>query len=69
MDEKVLTELAKELSAFTNTTTRYSNSIVLYNMLVLYEVLRMQAKDPENNLSNILSISNAVAALSLSLRI
>ena len=69
MDERVLADLAKELSAFTNSTTRYSNGIVLFNMLVLYDILRAQARSPEANLSNILALSGAIAELSMSLRI
>lgn len=69
METEELLCKAQELSAFANSTTRWSNGVVLFNLFVLREMLQTQARQPETNLANILSISNAIAALSLSLRI
>lgn len=69
MNTEKLAERALELSAFSNSTTRYSNSVVLFTMFVLQEMLESQARQPETNMSNILAISNSIASLSLSLRI
>lgn len=69
MDTNKLAERALDLSAFTNSTTRNSNSIVLFTMFVLQDILETQAQDPQTNLTSILSIADSIAALSLSLRI
>jgi branched-subunit amino acid transport protein len=68
-DENLLLEKAKELSAFSNSTTRFGNGVVLFAMFVLCEILQEQARQPETNLQNILAIATAIADLSLSLRI
>lgn len=69
MDTNKLAERAMDLSAFANSTTRNSNSIVLFTMFVLQDILETQAQNPQTNLTSILSIANSIAALSLSLRI
>lgn len=69
MDNKNLAEKALELSAFSNTTMRFSNSVVLYAMFVLQEELQAQRQQPQDNLANILAISSTIAELSASLRI
>ena len=67
--DKDLAEKAKELSAFSNSAFRYSNGVVLYAMFLLYAILQEQAADPQNNLATILSVTQQIAALSLSLRV
>lgn len=69
MDTSILAEKAKDLSAFANSTTRFSNSIVLYTMFVLQDLLETEVRQPQVNLDNILAIANAIAMLSTSLRI
>lgn len=69
METHKLAEKAMDLSAFANSTTRFSNSIVLYTMFILQDILETLAKDPQANLTSILAVADSIAGLSLSLRI
>ena len=69
MFDDCLLEKAREFSEFPNSTLRAGNFVVLFAMLLLFDILQTLAKDPLNNLAQILQVTAAIADLSLSLRI
>lgn len=58
-----LFEKAQRLAGTTSSAAIASNAITLYAMLVLQNMLAVQAKDPLNNLDKIILITNNIATL------
>ncbi|SFL94776.1 hypothetical protein [Pelosinus propionicus] len=54
---------------FPRLATTTGNSIALFTMLVLKEILKQQAMNPIDNLTNILAISSSIADLNSSIKI
>ena len=68
---KCVEELEKKagrLAASTHDTIVAGNSVVIFTMLVLEEVLEQLALDPITNLNSILAIANSVATLNSSIQ-
>ncbi|WP_371378067.1 hypothetical protein [Sporomusa aerivorans] len=68
-----LEELERKAKRLTSCSTRATivtgNSIVIFTMLVLQEILEQLAQDPIANLSSILSVANSIAALNSSIQV
>ena len=68
-----LEELERKAKRLANCSTRAtvaaSNSIVIFTMLVLEEILEQLAQDPIANLSSILSVANSIADLGSSIQL
>lgn len=62
-NDDVLLEKAKRLAATTTSAAIASNTITLYTMLVLQNMLSKQIADPVNNREHILAISNTISNL------
>lgn len=69
LDPEELEEKAKKLAAFNNSAITTGNTIVVFAMLVLQEILEQQSLHPINNLNNIITISNSIAVLNTSLKV
>ncbi len=71
-NSKCLEELEKKagkLASSTQDTIIAGNSVVIFTMLVLEEVLKQLALNPITNLNNILTVANSIATLNSSIRI
>jgi len=69
---KNLAELKEEANKTIETpelAVTTGNAIVVFNMLVLQEILEQQACDPIANLANIIQISNSISSLNSSINI
>ena len=62
-----LEKRAEKLAASTHDTIVAGNSVVLFTMLVLEEVLEQLAVNPIANLNNIQSVASSIATLNSSL--
>lgn len=64
-----LEKKARKLACSTNMTIAAGNSVVLFTMLLLEEILEQLALDPITNLSSIITIANTISTLNSSIRI
>ncbi|VBB09844.1 Hypothetical protein LUCI_5142 [Lucifera butyrica] len=62
-----LLEKAKKLAAFSNSALVAGNTITVFTMLVLQEILAQQAISPVTNFANIIALATEIAALNASL--
>ncbi len=69
LNPECLEKKARKLASCNKTTIATGNSVVLFSMLVLEEILEQLALDPITNLSNILSTANTIANLNTSIQI
>lgn len=60
---------ARRIATSTNETVSTGNSVVVFSMLLLEEILKQLALDPITNLTNILLVSNNIANLNGSIQI
>ncbi|XEQ94586.1 hypothetical protein SCACP_34850 [Sporomusa carbonis] len=60
---------ARKLACQTGTTIATGNSVVLFTMLLLQDILEQLAVDPITNLSNIITVANSIASLNSSIKI
>ena len=63
-----LEKRAKKLAAFSNSAATTGNTSAVFAILVLQEILELEAVDPITNLSNILLIANSIANLNTSIK-
>jgi hypothetical protein len=64
-----LEKKSRRLACSTSMTIAASNSVVLFTMLLLEEILERLALDPITNLSSIITIANTITSLNNSIRI
>lgn len=64
-----LEEKARKLAAFPIPAITAGNTIVVFAMLILHEILEQQALNPVTNFNNIISIANSIAGLNTSIRV
>lgn len=64
-----LEKKARKLANCTRTTINTGNSVVLFTMLLLEELLEQLSRDPLANLTNILAIAAVIANLNNSIKI
>ncbi|WP_094605205.1 hypothetical protein SPSIL_032770 [Sporomusa silvacetica DSM 10669] len=64
-----LEKKARRLANSTKTTIAAGNSVVIFTMLLLEEVLEQLALDPITNLASIIVVSNSIANLNTSVQI
>ena len=60
---------ARRVATSTKATIATGNSVVIFTMLVLEELLEQLALDPLTNLANILVVANSIANLNSSIQI
>ncbi|MBP2663726.1 MAG: hypothetical protein H6Q71_1674 [Firmicutes bacterium] len=60
---------ARRIATSTNETISTGNSVVVFSMLLLEEILKQLALDPITNLTNILLVANNIANLNGSIQI
>lgn len=64
-----LEKQARRLGNSTRTTVAAGNSVVIFTMLLLEEVLEQLALNPITNLVSIIAVSNSIASLNNSVKI
>jgi hypothetical protein len=64
-----LEKKARRLANSTKTTIATGNSVVLFTMLLLQEILEQLSSNPIANLNSILAIANSIATLNNSITI
>ncbi|TWH51600.1 hypothetical protein [Sporomusa sp. KB1] len=64
-----LEKKARRLANSTKTTVAAGNSIVIFTMLILEEILEQLALDPITNLASIIVVANSIASLNNSVKI
>ena len=69
LDPEELEEKAKKIGAFNSSAITTGNTIAVFAMLVLQEILEQQARNPINNLHTIITLSNSIAMLNTSIKI
>lgn len=69
VETEKLEEKARQLGAFNATAITTGNTIVIFSMLILQQILEQQSRNPINNLGNIITISNSIAMLNTSIKI
>lgn len=62
-----LEKKSRKLANSNRTTIAAGNSVVLFTMLLLEEILEQLALNPVTNLSSILAIANSIATLNKSI--
>lgn len=67
-DIEDLEKKAIKLASATKTTLAAGNSVILFTMLLLEEILEKLALDPITNLDSIITIANTLTSLNSSLR-
>ncbi len=63
-----LEERAEQLAAFSTGAATAGNTIAVFSMLVLQEILEEESVNPVANLANIILITNSIAALNASIK-
>lgn len=63
-----LEKKAEKLAAFSNSAATTGNTVVVFTILILQEILEMEAVNPTANLANIITISNTIANLNASIK-
>ncbi|MEN6566312.1 MAG: hypothetical protein ABFC57_08410 [Veillonellales bacterium] len=64
-----LEERARKLAAFSVSAATNGNTIALFTMLVLQEILEQLAADPATNLTGIVAVSASIASLNNSIQL
>ena len=66
-NSECLEKKARKLAAFSNSAATTGNTIAIFAMLVLQEILEQEATNPINNITNIITIADSIANLNASI--
>jgi hypothetical protein len=69
VNSTILFAKAKKLACNSTVAATAGNSVTLFALLVLQQILAQQALNPVSNLNNIIDISNAISNLNTSLTV
>lgn len=69
LDVEELEKRAIKMAAFSLSAVTAGNTVVVFTMLLLQEILEELARNPLANLSNITQIANSIGILNTSLKI
>ena len=69
LDTEELEKRAIKLAAFAVSAVTAGNTVVVFNMLLLQEILEELAQNPIANLNSITQVSNSIGILNTSMKI